>query len=290
LPPRDEAGARALAELRNRGIALVADALAQSADHVRDFFGMLQAELAFYVGCLNLSDALGRKGEPICMPEPRPADERALRARGLYDACLAATLARRVVGNDIGGDGKRLVVITGANTGGKSTFLRSLGLAQMMMQAGMFVGAEEFAASLSNGVFTHYKREEDAGMKSGKLDEELSRMSGIVDHVRPYALILLNESFAATNEREGSEVARQIINALLERDIRVACVTHLYELSRGFLQRDAGDVLFLRAERSRSFRLLEGEPLPTSYGDDLYKEIFGGDRGQATADMPAAAQ
>ncbi len=47
----------------------------------------------------------------------------------------------RIVGNDLDGDKKDLVVITGANQGGKSTFLRSIGLAQLMMQCGMFVPA-----------------------------------------------------------------------------------------------------------------------------------------------------
>ncbi|MGH7092265.1 MAG: MutS-related protein [Stellaceae bacterium] len=290
LAPRDEAGARALAELRNRGIGLIADALAQSADHVRDFLAMLRAELAFYVGCLNLGDVLVRKGEKLCLPVPKPSGECCLHSRGLYDVCLSATLDKRVIGNDVAGDGKCLLVVTGANTGGKSTFLRSLGLAQLMMQSGMFVAAEEFEASLSSGVFTHYKREEDAGMMSGKLDEELSRMSCIVDHVRPYGLVLLNESFAATNEREGAEIGRQIITALLEKRIRVACVTHLYELSHGFLERDTGDMLFLRAERARTFKLIEGKPLPTSHGEDLYKEIFGRDKPLARPAMPAAAQ
>jgi len=289
LHPRDEAGARALTELRSRGIALVADAVAQAADHVNNFFGMLRGELAFYVGCLNLAETLAGKGEPMCMPIADPLGDRRLHSRGLYDVCLAAKLDSRVIGNNTDGDGKDLLIITGANTGGKSTFLRSLGLAQLMMQAGMFVGGEEYRASLSEGVFTHYKREEDASMKSGKLDEELSRMSEIVDHIRPGALVLLNESFAATNEREGAEIGRQIITALLEKRIRVACVTHLYELSRSFLKRRDGDVLFLRAERARTFKLVEGEPLPTSYGEDLYKDIFGR-APAADADLPAAAQ
>jgi hypothetical protein len=288
LHPRDEAGARALADLRNRGISLVADALAQSADHVRDFFGMLQAELAFYVGCINLNEVLARKREPMCMPEPAPAGERRLQFRGLYDVCLAARVDKRVVGNDADGDGKDLFIVTGANTGGKSTFLRSVGLAQLMMQSGMFVAAQEFHGSLCDGVFTHCKREEDAGMKSGKLDEELSRMSDIIDYIAPQALVLFNESFAATNEREGSEVARQIMTALLEKKIRIVCVTHLYELARGFLERNAGKVLFLRAERTRTFKLVEGEPLSTSYGEDLYNDIF--PAAPAEPDIPAAAQ
>jgi hypothetical protein len=274
LHPRDEAGARALSELRNRGIALVADALAQSTDHVRDFFGMLQAELAFYVGCVNLQEQLARKGEPICMPRPMAAEERRLSFRGLYDVSLALNLDQRVVGNDANADQKDLVIVTGANQGGKSTFLRSVGLAQLMMQCGMLVAADSFGSSVCADLFTHYKREEDPGMKSGKLDEELKRMSDIVDHVTPDSLILFNESFAATNEREGSEIAGQIMTALLDKRVRIVCVTHLYELAHEFYKRKMGNVLFLRAERARTFKLVYGEPLPTSFGQDLYNDIF----------------
>ena len=82
-------------------------------------------------------------------------------------------------------DGKSLVMITGANQGGKSTFLRSIGLAQLMTQSGMFVGAESLQMNMCDAVFTHYKREEDRAMESGKLDEELARMSEIADHITP---------------------------------------------------------------------------------------------------------
>lgn len=278
LHPRDEAGGRVLAELRNRGVALAANALAQSADHVRDFFTMLRMELAFYVGCINLHDQLRRKTEPTCIPLPAPADERRLSFRGLYDVGLALTVDRRVVGNDAHADGKDLVIITGPNTGGKSTFLRGIGLAQLMMQSGMFVAADAFCASLCDGLFTHYKREEDATMESGKFDEELRRMSGIVDHVTPRSMILFNESFAATNEREGSEIGRQIISALLEKGVRALCVTHMFELAHGFYERNTGKALFLRAGRqaggARTFKLIEGEPLATSFGQDLYEAVF----------------
>jgi DNA mismatch repair ATPase MutS len=278
LHPRDEAGAQALAALRNRAIGLAANALARAAEHVRDFFYMLRAELAFYVGCVNLHERLARKGEATCMPVAEAAEERRLSCRGLYDVGLALSVDRGVVGNDVNADRKDLVIITGPNTGGKSTFLRSVGLAQLMMQCGMFVPAEAFSASLCDGMFTHYKREEDVGMERGKFDEELSRMSDIIDHISPTSLILFNEPFAATNEREGSEIARQIIAALLENGVRVLCVTHMYELARSFHERNLGDALFLQAVRqadgARTFKLTEGEPSPTSFGEDLYNRIF----------------
>jgi hypothetical protein len=279
IASRDESGLRALSDLQARGINLVANALAQSADHILSFFVMLCTELAFYVGCLNLHESLAAKGEPTCFPVPAEGARPALSARGLYDACLTLHVSGQVAGNDVNADGKALVMITGANQGGKSTFLRSVGVAQLMMQCGMFVPARSFRASVCNGVFTHYKREEDATMESGKLDEELARMSGIVDQVTPGCVLLCNESFASTNEREGSEIARQIVRALQARGIRVFFVTHLFDLAHRFYLEHADTALFLRAERQadgrRTFRMAEAEPLATSHGEDAYRRIFG---------------
>jgi len=278
IAERDESGMRALSEIRDRGINLVANALAQSTDHIISFFNMLRTELAFYVGCLNLSEQLTQMGGPMTFPIPENSGERRHSFKGLYDVCLALTMKQKVVGNDIDADHKNIVIVTGANQGGKSTFLRSVGLSQLMMQCGMFVPAESFCSNICEGIFTHYRREEDSAMNSGKLDEELGRMSTIVDNLSPNSMVLFNESFAATNEREGSEIARQIICALLEKQIKVVFVTHLYEFAHSFFAMDLGNAIFLRAERqtdgNRTFRLTEGEPLRTSYGEDLYSKIF----------------
>ena len=279
LHPRDEGGARALGDLRDRGLSLVANAVAQSADHIDSFLNNLRLELAFYIGCLNLSEQLAQLREPIAFPQPAPSGERQHSFTGLFDVALALTMKQKVVGNDVNADDKDLTIITGANQGGKSTFLRSIGLAQLMMQCGMFVPAESFSANLCNGLFTHYKREEDTSMQSGKFDEELGRMSVIVDNITPNSIVLFNESFAATNEREGSEIARQIVTALLEKSVQVFYVTHLYELAYGFHAKRMDNAIFLRADRQddgrRTYKLIEGEPLQTSYGVDAYNKIFG---------------
>lgn len=278
ISDRDESGINALSELKDRGLSSVADAASQSASHILSFFNMLKIELAFYVGCLNLHEQLTKKGEPTSFPLPVASRERKHSCSGLYDVCLSLNLEQRVVGNDMNGDNKDLVIITGANQGGKSTFLRSIGQAQLMMQCGMFVPAKSFSANISEDIFTHYKREEDITMSSGKLDEELSRMNFIVNNITPNSLLLFNESFAATNEREGSEIARQITCALIEKHIKVFFVTHFYEFAHGFYDKKMNNVLFLRAERQedggRTFKMLEGEPIQTSYGVDLYKAIF----------------
>lgn len=278
IPPRDEAGAQTLEAMTSRGINLVADAAAQSADHVTSFFTMLRAEAGFYVSCLNLHDRLTAAAVPVSLPEPLTSVPPRFSCQDLRDAGLALR-ADRVIGNDVNADGRPLVIITGANSGGKSTFLRSVGIAQLMMQCGMFVTARSLRASMSQRVFTHFIREEDPEMISGRLDEELSRMSAIADHITRHNLILFNESFAATNEREGSEIGRQIVRALLEAEARVFFVSHQFDFADSFHRQQPDATLFLRAPRQpdgrRTFKLVPAEPLPTSYGQDIYDRIGG---------------
>jgi DNA mismatch repair ATPase MutS len=279
IPDRDQAGAEALREMENRGLRDVAAVVGQARDHVKAFFAALRDELAFYIGALNLCDALESARAPLATPSLAEAGEMTFSAEDLYDVALALALGRAPVPNSIEAGNRPLILITGANQGGKSTLLRAIGQAQLMAQAGLQVGARALALNLCSGVFSHYKRKEDASMESGKLDEELSRMSRVVDQITPGAMLLCNESFASTNEREGSEIARQIIRAMLDRGIKVVFVTHQYDLARGFWSTDRDRALFLRAHRdesgARSYRLAVGEPLPTSYGADSYRAVFG---------------
>jgi len=292
IPPRDESGGQILEDLASRGLNLVANAAAQSADHIRSYFTVLRAELGFYVGCLNLADRLAAKAVPVAVPSPQPESPPKLVCTDLRDPCLALRSEGTVVGNDVKADGKSLFIITGANSGGKSTFLRSVGLAQLMMQCGLFVTAQSYQANVSRGIFTHFIREEDSSMTSGRLDEELRRMSTVADEIGPHCLMLFNESFAGTNEREGSEIGHQIVRALLEAHITVFFVTHRFEFAERFRREQPDSTLFLRAEREpdgrRNYKLAVKEPLPTSFGEDLYYQL-GGWLDEDGPGIPAAA-
>ena len=278
---RDEAGARILSELRDRGVGLVANATAQSADHIVSFFRMLRTELAFYIGALNLHQRLAARGAAVCFPAASPCGERRQRAQGLYDLGLALLGDGEIVGNDLDADGKELFIVTGANQGGKSTWLRAIGLAQLTMQCGLFAPARSYCANLCSGLFVHYRREEDAQMRAGKFEEELQRLSAIVDCLEADGMVLFNESLQSTNEREGSQIGRQIVEALIDSRIKVFFVTHMYDLAGRLYDKKFGNAMFLRAERRedgvRTFRILPGAPLSTSYGKDVFAEVFGTD-------------
>ena len=103
-------------------------------------------------------------------------------------------------------------------------------------------------------------------------------MSDIADHLSSDCLLLFNESFQSTNEREGSEVGRQIVQALLDAHCKVFFVTHMYDFAHVLYDRKSPTAMFLRAERkedgTRTFRLVPAAPLSTSFGRDLYDQVF----------------
>lgn len=278
VAPLDDGGSRVLADIRNAATAPAATLLAHAAGGVREIFAGLRTELAFYVGCLNLHERLATRGVPVTVPRMDASGSRTLRFSGLVDPSLALRSSGPVVGNSLDLTGKRRIVITGANQGGKTVFLRSLGLAQLMAQSGVFVAADTFEGEACRGLHTHFSREEDVDLTSGKLEEELSRLSGIIDHLEPGAMVLLNESFAATNEREGSEVARQVVDALVQRGVRVAFVTHLTAFAEQACERGTAGTSCLQAGRrpdgTRTFRLSVGTPTEAGHAEDLYRDIL----------------
>ena len=279
VPDRDEAGFKALEELRDRALWRVADAADQAAGHVHAFLDALRGEVAFYLGCLALHERLTTVGMPVCFPQPLPVGDDDVRIEGVYDPALVLTTGQPAVTNDVHADAMRLVVVTGANHGGKTTLLRAIGLAHLMLGAGMFVPATAMRAALVPTVRSHWAREEDADLQHGKLDEELSRLSRLVDDLDPGALLLSNESLSSTDEAEGSRIALTLLRALTRAGVRVVAVTHLFDLAGRLYESGDPPALFLRAARGdngqRPYRIEPGSPLATSFARDLYEQEFG---------------
>jgi len=278
LHPRDDAGAKVLRNLRDEGLNEVSVSLSKTAEHIDNFFISLKIELAFYIGCMNLEGRLRELKAPIVFPKLYTMDKQIYCVKDLYDISITLIMGKNITGNTVKANDKTLFFITGANQGGKTTFVRSIGLAQLMSQCGMFVAALTSRSNICSGIFTHFKKEEDKNMKSGKFDEELSRMSDIIDDISPNAVVIFNESFSSTNEMEGSQIASQIVKALIEKNIKVIFVTHMFELVNKFYQNDYKDAIYLRANRkedgSRDFKIIEAKPLHTSFAKDIYDSIF----------------
>jgi DNA mismatch repair ATPase MutS len=243
---------------------------------VQRFLERLDFQLKFFVGCVRLQRKFTALGVPVCYPEF--CEDKRYEAALLVDAGLALKDGNVPVGNGICFSNRRLVLITGPNQGGKTTFLRSVGLAQVMAQCGLFVTAGQYVCPIYTGIYTHFPNGEDDGIQMGLLEVELSKLSKLVDALKPGALLLMNETFQTTTPADAKRLAAEIVPALLESNILVLFVTHLYGYAMDVYEQKAEDTLFLLAQRSRegnnTYCMMEGPPFKTAYGLRLFLDVM----------------
>ena len=267
-------------------VSYLAGILWEQMGEFREFFDKLRFQTAFYLSAVQLIRQMERFGVEWCFPTV--CDRRELEFDELKEFVLELMQRTKVIGNSCTIRQKDLLIVTGANQGGKSTFLRSIGIAQIMMQCGLMVSARKYCSGIFPHIFVHFTRREDASMNSGRLDEELYRMNRIIEQIADGSLVLLNESFATTTEKEGSMIAYDIIRALTEAGVRVLTVTHLLSFAKRVYDETkdmpGSAVEFFSAERkedgTRTFRMIRHEPELTSFGMELYEEIVEGKKAQ----------
>lgn len=234
----------------------------------------MKKQVVFLAGCVRLYSRREELGQRFCVPE-REAGEISM----LYELSLSLQTHSSPVPNSLSLSPYQAIVVTGANQGGKSTFLRSMGIAQVMCQAGMFVPAEKYPLRAYRNIFTHFTRREDTTMNMGKFEEELNRMREILKRAGKNSLLLLNESFATTTEVTAYQIAMDLMHACLEEGITLWMVTHITKFAGELYREGRKEVLFLsagrEAEREKKYTMVEKKPGDTSYGLELYRQIIG---------------
>ncbi len=200
----------------------------------------LESEIAFYLGAANLCRRVQAAGLPLCWPELAPAAARETRIDATYNLALALRLLRsaadgrhRLVPSDVlfdGGQG-RVWILTGPNRGGKTTFLRAVGLAHVLCGAGLPVAGTKAVLSPADQVLTHFLGPETAAAGEGRLDEEAERLAAVFAEATPHSLILLNEVLAGTNQLEAIALATEAVQGLRLLGARCVYATHLHDLA-----------------------------------------------------------
>lgn len=199
-------------------------------------------EIAFYIGAAKLIQDLRAAGLPMCQPQLLPPDERRMTVKGMVNLDLAMRLRRQhkdedlsphIVGNDVSFDDEGcILILTGPNRGGKTTWMCAIGLLHALGQSGLHVPAESAAFSPVDAIHLHFPAEEDPTRESGRLGEEASRLRQIFSAASPRSLVLLNESLASTSSAESYYLARDVLSCLRMLGARAVFVTHLHELAR----------------------------------------------------------
>lgn len=206
---------------------------------LRQDIGQYVIRLQLLAGNLARLDVLANLGEVAAQNRyvrPQLTDQPILDIRGGRHPVIEQTLpAGSFVPNDtiLEPLDQRLIILTGPNMSGKSSYMRQIGLIVLMAQMGSFVPAEAATIGIADRIFTRVGAVDDIATGQSTFMVEMMETSNILHHATERSLILLDEIGRGTSTFDGVSIAWSV-SEYIARELRgrTLFATHYHELNR----------------------------------------------------------
>lgn len=210
------------------------DLHARSKNYLDATIAEFDREIQFYLAYIEYMAGFSKIDRHFCYPCVSESDKHIL-ARNCFDIALGKKLllvGKSVVCNDIElKNGERMIVVSGANQGGKTTFSRMFGQMFYLTSMGCPVPGTEASLLLSNEIFTHFERQEDINNLRGKLKDDLVRIHHILRSATPRSVLVMNEIFTSTSLTDGLFLSEKVMKEAINLDVLGIWVTFIDELA-----------------------------------------------------------
>lgn len=260
----DDGQLRLLAE---KSIARLCRQMEHIVNELKRPFEKISRGIYFYRFGIGLENKIRELGLPVCLPSVDAEDKRRFECSSACDLWLAMNMKKNdrycvpgdsIVANDIYlGPTDGSLVITGKNNAGKTVFLRTIGIIQVLAQAGLPVPAETCYISPVHGLYAYFTAM-DTG--NGRFEDEVKSISSMLDIVSEGDLVLLNEAFQSTAYEEAADVLCNVLAYAAASGFRCVSVTHLPGIKEHMRELEGEFRLPFRAKFAEAAVDSEGKP------------------------------
>ena len=221
-----------VAQVHPAAFAALARFAADHANFLDPTIGRFDREVQLFLAFRERIESLAPRGLAFCYPEVSDGPGETL-ALATYDLALAAKPGERtIMPNDLRLRAEeRLLVVTGPNQGGKTTFARAIGQLHHLARIGFPVPGTVARVGLVDAIHTHFERSEDLRALAGKLESDLARIHEILTRATRRGLLLMNESFSSTTVDDALFLNELVLHEAGARGMLAVVVTFLDELA-----------------------------------------------------------
>jgi DNA mismatch repair ATPase MutS len=209
------------------------DYYAKNTHYLDETISVFDREIQFYTAWLGYISKLKKTGLQFCYPQVSNTSKEVYNYES-FDVALAYKLVKEnasIVCNDFCMAGKeRIIIVSGPNQGGKTTFARTFGQLHYLAAIGCSVPGSKAKLFLPDKIFTHFEKEENISDHRSKFEDDLFRIHDILNQATPSGIIIMNEILSSTTLQDSIFLSKKIMEKIDSMDVLCVWVTFIDEL------------------------------------------------------------